>query len=174
MLVKDFKTKISFPECLPTSQRLTVELKLFEDISPVFPYLNAVLKDSDYDSKNMILQFKKEKKRIILYPDKICMATFKDKAEAQEFIEWLIDLINDTYKNRKDIKPKFSRKRKIHVLEVFKYLPGINCGECGLPTCLAFAAKLVTSPEDSSRCLPLLTKEFEEKYNGLKRLLNSQ
>nr|HID58847.1 Fe-S cluster protein [Desulfobacterales bacterium] len=173
MLVKEFKTKISFPECLPTSQRLTVELDLSGDIRAVLPYLNAVLEDTDYDHKNMILQFRKEKKRVILYPKKIYVATFEDRAEAQEFIRQLIDLINDTYRNRKHIQPKFTKRRRLHVLEIFKYLPGTNCGECGLPTCLAFAAKLVSSPEDFSKCSPLLTEEFKEGYDGLKKLLDN-
>ncbi|MHC1597228.1 MAG: (Fe-S)-binding protein, partial [Methermicoccaceae archaeon] len=28
-------------------------------------------------------------------------------------------------------------------LEVYKYLPQTNCGECGETTCMAFAARLI-------------------------------
>ena len=27
-------------------------------------------------------------------------------------------------------------------IDIFKFLPKTNCGECGIPTCLAFAMKL--------------------------------
>lgn len=38
------------------------------------------------------------------------------------------------------------------VLDVYKLLPRSNCGECGLPTCLAFATRVIKEGEDLNRC----------------------
>lgn len=40
----------------------------------------------------------------------------------------------------------------LSVLDVFKMLPRTNCGECGQPTCLAFATQVIKEGEDLSRC----------------------
>ena len=37
-------------------------------------------------------------------------------------------------------------------IEIFKLLPKTNCGECGVPTCLAFAMNLATGKADLSAC----------------------
>jgi len=37
-------------------------------------------------------------------------------------------------------------------IEIFKQLPKTNCGECGVPTCLAFAMKLAQSQAELASC----------------------
>src|SRR4030042_3649882 len=37
-------------------------------------------------------------------------------------------------------------------IEIFKKLPKTNCGECGVPTCLAFAMKLAAGQAELSAC----------------------
>ena len=36
-------------------------------------------------------------------------------------------------------------------MTIYKQLPKTNCGECGLPTCLAFALKVKKAQADLSR-----------------------
>jgi acetyl-CoA decarbonylase/synthase, CODH/ACS complex subunit gamma len=38
-------------------------------------------------------------------------------------------------------------------IDIFKKLPKTNCGECGVPTCLAFAMKLAAGQAELSACL---------------------
>ncbi len=40
----------------------------------------------------------------------------------------------------------------ITVLEVLKHLPRTNCGDCGQPTCLAFATQVIKEGADLSKC----------------------
>ncbi|HIJ00624.1 MAG TPA: acetyl-CoA decarbonylase/synthase complex subunit gamma, partial [Candidatus Methanomethylophilaceae archaeon] len=37
-------------------------------------------------------------------------------------------------------------------IEFFKYLPKTNCGECGQPTCLAFAMQLANQKASLDLC----------------------
>jgi acetyl-CoA decarbonylase/synthase complex subunit gamma len=55
-------------------------------------------------------------------------------------------------------------------LEVYQLLPKTNCGECGEPTCMAFASKLINRDAKLEDCIPLV-KEDEEGYNKLAELL---
>jgi acetyl-CoA decarbonylase/synthase complex subunit gamma len=57
-------------------------------------------------------------------------------------------------------------------LEAYKYLPQTNCGECGEPTCMAFASKLIDRSGKPTDCPPLIKeKKFAKKLAELDRLL---
>jgi acetyl-CoA decarbonylase/synthase complex subunit gamma len=47
-------------------------------------------------------------------------------------------------------------------IEIFKLLPKTNCGECGVPTCLAFAMSLAAGKAELSAC-PYVSDEAKEK-----------
>lgn len=47
-------------------------------------------------------------------------------------------------------------------IQIFKLLPKTNCGECGSPTCLAFAMKLAANQAELDAC-PYVSEEAREK-----------
>ncbi len=47
-------------------------------------------------------------------------------------------------------------------IEIFKLLPKTNCGDCGVPTCLAFAMQLASGKVELSAC-PHVSEESKEK-----------
>ena len=49
-------------------------------------------------------------------------------------------------------------------IEIFKMLPKTNCGECGVPTCLAFAMNLATGKAELSAC-PYVSEEAGAKLS---------
>jgi len=49
-------------------------------------------------------------------------------------------------------------------IEIFKLLPKTNCGECGVPTCLAFAMGLAAGKVELSSC-PYVSDEAREKLS---------
>ncbi len=49
-------------------------------------------------------------------------------------------------------------------IEIFKLLPKTNCGECGVPTCLAFAMNLAAGKAELSAC-PYVSEEAKEKLS---------
>ena len=50
-------------------------------------------------------------------------------------------------------------------IEIFKNLPKTNCGDCGVPTCLAFAMKLAASQADLASC-PHVSDEAKEALSA--------
>lgn len=50
-------------------------------------------------------------------------------------------------------------------LEIFKYLPKTNCGECGIPTCLAFAMKIAAGGASLEAC-PHVTEEAKNALSS--------
>ena len=41
-------------------------------------------------------------------------------------------------------------------IEIFKMLPKTNCGDCGVPTCLAFALSLAAGKAELEKCPQLI------------------
>ncbi|MRG76814.1 MAG: acetyl-CoA decarbonylase/synthase complex subunit gamma [ANME-2 cluster archaeon] len=56
-------------------------------------------------------------------------------------------------------------------LEVYKFLPQTNCGDCGEATCMAFASHMIDRSLKLEDCPPLLEEKFKKKYLKLAELL---
>jgi ArsR family metal-binding transcriptional regulator len=146
---------------------------LSEDISEVLPYLNTVLKGIQYNEVEKILVVKKGGRLITFRPRQIALTKLEDENEARVVMEELKQILNGTYANREQLKPTHTSRSIPRPLDIFKLLPGKNCKECGEPTCLAFAVKLVGQEIDIMKCLPLFTKEYQEKQTVLLEILNA-
>jgi ArsR family metal-binding transcriptional regulator len=49
------------------------------------------------------------------------------------------------------------------IKEMMKYLPGIDCGVCGAPTCRAFAEDIVRGKSQKSICIVKTMESFKNK-----------
>ncbi|MCW3995493.1 MAG: acetyl-CoA decarbonylase/synthase complex subunit gamma [Candidatus Bathyarchaeota archaeon] len=61
--------------------------------------------------------------------------------------------------------------KELSPIDIYKLLPKINCKECGVDNCMAFATKIVNREMTVDQCPPLLKKENEKAYAKLKELL---
>jgi len=173
MLLKSYTLKIEFPPCDFSAQTVNAIAELSDDISEVLPYLNAIIEGCTYFPEAGILRFSKEGKMINLYPKMIAVAKLKDRREAEQVIESLKELINDTYKRRSETKPSYEGASELKVRDIYNLLPGTNCKQCGLPTCFAFAAKLIKKQIDIKKCTPLFySNKCDEQRERLLDLLN--
>jgi ArsR family metal-binding transcriptional regulator len=173
MLLNNYTFETSLPECNPMAETLNAIASLSDDISEVLPYLASAIKLCSYDDNTKILTFKRAGKGIAMYPRQLAVTKLRDREEAVEVLEQLKDLINSTYENRRHIQPCHKKGGELKYLDVFKLLPGTNCGECGESTCLAFATRLVQQEKNVARCLPLFSGRFEEKRSRLLEMLRS-
>lgn len=60
---------------------------------------------------------------------------------------------------------------KMNVVEILKHLPKTNCKECGDPTCMVFATKLLKKETSLEACKPLFTAEYESRRRDLMGLM---
>lgn len=58
---------------------------------------------------------------------------------------------------------ELERWKRLSPLELYRYLPKANCGECGEDTCVAFAAKVLSGEKRLGDCSLLR----ERRYSGL-------
>ena len=109
----------------------------------------------------------------------ITMQNTKDEEEAKEILEEMRSVLNEAYvylieKGR--VSEDLIRKRrdisKLSLFDITKYLPNIiNCGECGEPTCTAFAFKLLGGEVELKDCEILREKEYDSERKKLETML---
>jgi ArsR family metal-binding transcriptional regulator len=134
--------KMDSPACHPGVIVYSADFTLHEDVSHLFPYINAVAEDPVYFEIPDTIQFKLQGRRCALYGKRLVVGGFGNRDSAILFFEVFSEFINGIMKNRPTITPDYKRYKPVPVMDIFKLLPRSNCKECGFPTCLAFAAAL--------------------------------
>jgi acetyl-CoA decarbonylase/synthase complex subunit gamma len=61
--------------------------------------------------------------------------------------------------------------KELSPIDIYKALPKINCKECGVDNCMAFATKIVNREMELDACKPLLKPENAKAYAKLQELL---
>ena len=169
MLVKGYRKEFVLPPN-PEARHLRCYAHLDGDIGELLPYLNTVLAGYQYYREPPMLTLKFQAKLITLYPHMIAINMVKDKAEADNILEWLRQEINDTWVKRREIKPSFEVSPRPGILDILKLLPQNNCQECGHPTCLVFATQVSAGTQVYDDCPKLDTQSKSQ----LKQYLNQQ
>jgi ArsR family metal-binding transcriptional regulator len=152
MLLYGYKKEIFRPECNPRFESLHCIAHLEQDIGEALPYLNAVLGGFEYIDNPRSVTFKAHGKLITVYSDRIAINALKDESEADNILEWLRKEINASWEKRGEITPRFEGLPKPRILEILKRLPMTNCGDCGQPTCMVFAALVAEGGRDADDC----------------------
>ena len=172
MLLREYDLKMVLSDCNPSSQKLNAIASLSEDIGEILPYLNTVLKGLQYSERESILTVKKGGHLISFRPKDIAITKLEDEEEARRVMEELKQIINDTHGNREQIEPTYTSRSIPRPLDIFKLLPGKNCKECGEPTCMAFALRVVNDELQWKQCPLLLTQEFDGSRQKLSEIFS--
>jgi len=172
MLIHDYKvTRVRRNLCNPEWIMATAELS--NDISKVFPYLNAVVKNAVYTPEVQNLNFKIDSGAISLMPREINVGQVTCEEDGIKLLDYVKKLINDTWEKRASIIPVYQRKEEVKAKDILDYLPKTNCRDCGLPTCFAFAVALLKGQKHLQDCSTLSKVEFAQDREALARLLQT-
>lgn len=147
------------------------------DVSFLFPYLNAVAKRVELYEEPSFIRFTFNGARCVLYPER-CLATpFDDREDVGLFLERFLSFLNKLDKQRDKIVPRYKFFQQVSVLEILRILPQSNCGECGFPTCMTFAAMLSKQQTIPGRCphlgLPLNEQAMYPVHDNEGNLLST-
>ena len=117
--------------CTTDSKRIRIMSNLNKNISDIFPYLNSYIKTGIYNKKANTFVFNKEQIIITIFEDSINVAKLLNETEAFEVLDYLKDLINEVDKNRDKITPNYEIRKLPSPIEIYTYLPKLNCKKCG-------------------------------------------
>jgi ArsR family metal-binding transcriptional regulator len=125
---------------------------LDNDVSDLFPYINAVAENTKYFKNPHYIQFSIKGIDCALYPDKVIARLFENQKQALDFFVVLKDFLNDLESRKDSIVPDHKAHEYIPVIDILKLLPKTNCGECNFPTCMAFADAVSKSESIIDNC----------------------
>ncbi len=170
LLLHDF-TITHVMDCLadPSKNRIIAELS--DDVSPVFPYLNAIVPNVMYNPGANSVTVKREWRILTFYPHVAVMAKVDGEEDAEAQLRWFQELCNDTWRRRKEITPSYQRRKLLGPLDVYRLLPKLNCKACGEATCMAFAFEMLLGSRHLSECPCLQEDAFADGGRRLAELL---
>ena len=172
MLLQNYKVA-NVSRNLCNSEWIVVRADFSDDISEVFPYLNAVIKNAVYTPEAKNLNFRMDTGLVSLMPQQTSVGQVTCEEDATKVLDYVKELINNTWEKRESITPIYERKESIKAKDILDFLPKTNCRDCGLPTCFAFAMALTKGQKRLTDCFALSKPEFAQDKEALARLLQS-
>ena len=169
-LIESYEIQLVEPGCAPGTARWGAQVSLPDDISAVFPYLNAVLDGAWYDHENQVLIWREDSQAYAFRPHEILVAQVQDPLDARKIVSEMATRVNRIWQERESITPRFTERKLPAIIDIFKLLPQTNCRLCGYPTCMAFAADLSQGKAELEHCPPLSHPECAEKREKIGNL----
>jgi DNA-binding CsgD family transcriptional regulator/ArsR family metal-binding transcriptional regulator len=155
----------------------SASFRLDQDVSHLFPYINASLDDALYYERPEHVRFTFNGYRCFLYPDLVAAHFFETKTTAKGFITGFIDFLNSVEDQKKNVKPNYDQIKPIPIIDILKILPKTNCRECGYLTCMAFAAAIMKGKAATDECpglaLPISENAVYPVFDDTGNLVNS-
>lgn len=167
------KIQITFIEpCTADIEKMRFKAKFSRDIADMLPYLNRRIKSGQYNDQAKSLTYNQGIMMITIQRDTLSVAKIINESEAYEMSDYIKDLINETYDMKDSLVPLYEMRKKPSALDVYKHLPKTNCKTCGDLSCMAFAAKLISSTKNIELCTPLTQQDKKDSFNEIVELLN--
>jgi len=133
--------------------RMGAHFKLDNDVTTLFPYINATVKDAKFYEDPEYIQFVMDDILCTLYPMEAMAVPFADSDHALGFVIRFIDFLNHLHAKKDSLEPNYNKvKPPVSAIDIYKLLPQTNCKECGYQTCIAFAAALSKNKTSPDQC----------------------
>jgi ArsR family metal-binding transcriptional regulator len=148
--------------CIADSSKFRVIATMAPPLGGVLKILEPIFPRGNYvERKDSLIVKSGEIITTIYGSGKVSMRMVKNEDEAKEELERLKNIINEAIS--KGVVPAPREKINVGLMDIYKYLPQINCGKCGEQGCYSFAIKLMANRVTLEKCTPL--KEPEYAYN---------
>jgi len=156
--------------CMATEDEIRLTAQIEGDLGPVLPYLNAALPAGTYRPAGPSFTFMNGQRLVNLSAHRVAVSRCREMIDAWRTLELVRRRVLDVWSRRDAIEPSTEHRPQVTVLEVYRRTPQINCGACGEPTCMAFAAKMVAGEQRPEHCTPVLEGEYQHLRAGLEEI----
>jgi ArsR family metal-binding transcriptional regulator len=155
--------------CIQQQDKFAARTRASADLREITPYLNGMFKTSVYNHDDGSIKFTNDAIEYTIIGDQVNITKFANRTELHELLDWLKDLINDTYESRSEMTPLYVRRKPVPVFFIYNLLPKTNCQRCMEKSCMIFAAKLTTLERDIDACPLLSEPEYSANRSKLER-----
>jgi ArsR family metal-binding transcriptional regulator len=171
-IAKDYDLNLEAPACEPGAEYWNATARFQDDISEVFPYLNANWKNAIYSSGANQITYQTESRAVALKSHEITISNLPDRDSAVIEMEKVVAEINRIWMDRENLTPLYTSRKRLVAMEIYQLLPQTNCKVCGQPTCFAFASKITVGEADAEACTPLFDEaQYTKKRQAMLEML---
>lgn len=151
-LIRNFDVKMQEAKCRPGENVWSAVATLDADAGEVMPYLNAEFKAKFFDPERSAIVCEADGQRFSIQGCSLYLYGVENREDALKKVGNIVALVNGVWERRGEIEPRYDVPRPPSLMEVFRRLPGTNCGKCGHPTCMAFAAAVRGGEAEPDGC----------------------
>ncbi len=153
--------------CVADQSKIRLTAHVSGDLAPAMPYLNAVMPNASFTPASQTLTYMDGHRMVALYPHRIMIAKADEIVDAWLVLDGIRLLVEQTWAGRDAITPVYETRQRPPALEIWRRLPGTNCGLCGERTCMAFAARLWLGEARLQQCSPVFTPPEQARRAAL-------
>ena len=153
--------------CVADRTKIRIIAHLSGDLTEVFPYLNAEMREASYNVHGPTFTFMDRYRMVSVYARRIAVAKADEIVDAWRVLETLRVRANEVWARRDEIEPSYELRERPPALEILKRLPRTNCRACGEPTCTAFAVKVWSGGADVTLCQPVFAGDRQDLKEAL-------
>jgi ArsR family metal-binding transcriptional regulator len=151
--------------------KLGVEIEFSRNIGAIIPLLPTLIKGGAFIPGNPVFTFDEEHRLVCVSDTRFIFSRVNDLLDLWIILRSAVDLLVSAWKRRAVLTPCAAPRYGIGAIEIYRRLPGTNCGECGSPNCMEFATRLFTRKAAVGDCGPLKTPARRLHLASLKWLL---
>jgi ArsR family metal-binding transcriptional regulator len=155
------------------SLKLKVELLPGKALADLIPVMARLIRGGAHHPAGPVLAFEEEHRLLCFSPESIVILRTDDLLDIWITLRTTVDFICSAWDYRLSIEPERRPRHGIGAIEIFKHLPGTNCGKCGAMRCMEFATGLLTGRSQVDWCLPLAEDAGLERREALLWLLRA-
>lgn len=147
----------------------TVPLKPMGDLIPV---MARMIRGGSYQPSRRILAFEENQRLVVLASDFVTICRVEDLLDTWIMLRTVVEFICTAWECRLTVEPDLRPRWGLGVNEIFRRLPGSNCGGCGDASCMEFALGIFTGRRRLRDCSPLFEEVNRASLESLRWVLD--
>ncbi len=135
--------------------KFRVEIVFQRDLAGLIPILARLIRGGSFRPDVPVLAFEEEHRLLVVSPRKLVVCRADDLLDIWIMLRCAVELVAAGWARRAAIEPERQPRQGIGAIEIFKRLPGTDCKQCGLSSCMEFAVSLLVGRRRIGQCAPL-------------------
>jgi ArsR family metal-binding transcriptional regulator len=153
-------------------QRLRIEATPGNDLRDLIPLMARLIRGGAYRPQARMLALEEEHRLVVFQSDSFVISRADDLLDAWIMLRCGVDLICSAWNKRNFMEPDRDPRHGIGAIEIFRRLPGDNCGQCRCGNCMEFAQEVFTGRRSVIECGPLLEQKNSPYLESMQWLGN--
>lgn len=165
LVVKSVRPSVSDPT------KLRIHAVPTEPLGDLILVMARLIRGGSHQPVRRILAFEEEQRLLVFESDSITVCRALHLLDAWIMLRTAIELILTAWQVRSSVEPDLRPRCGIGANEIFRRLPGSNCGGCGDANCMEFALGIFTGQRTLRGCPPLFEQAHRPYLDSLRWLL---